>query len=633
MAGLFVLAPLSLVLPHRVAQAGMLALSGLGLGAALLGLATGPAALALPVGLPGAGMSLALDALSAFLLLPVLAPAAAVAACAPDERAPPLLPAFAGCMVLTLLAGDGFTLALGFSGMALAVWGLVPGRPATPLLGLAALGTACLVPALALLAPAGALELGFAALRANPPDGWAGAAVLALVLLGAGWAAGLAPLHLWLRPAHPAMPAPAAALVLGGMTKVALYVLVRILFDLCGPAAPVWWGVPLLVVGAASAVLGALRANTESDLVSVLAASTVGHMGLIATGLGVALLARGADLPALAALALGGALLHALAHGLFGTLLLLAAGAVQDSAGTRRLSQLGGLIHRMPATTLATLVGAASLAALPPFAGFAGVWALLQSLLAAPRIGGLALQGLLAVTAALAALAVALGAAASVRLVGVAFLGRPRTPAAAAAHDAPRSVRVTLAVLAGLSLVLGLLPGPALHLADPAVRALAGAGLGGAGPLLVAPAADAPGYSAPGVAVLLGLCLAGGAWVARAWMVQGERRAPVWDGGFGPGDPATQHGAASMAQPLACTLGTMVLAARESVDAAPPGDPRPARYGLTLRDPAEPLLHAPLLRARERLSAFAGRAAFPTAWQGLVITVAALLGLLALAAR
>lgn len=625
-AGLFVLAPLSLVLSGRVAQAGMLGLSVLGLGASLFGLLTGPVTLALPVGQPGAGLHLALDALSAFLLLPVLVSAAAVAACASDEQAAPLLPAFVGCMVLTLLAGDGFTLTLGFSGTALAAWSLIPGK--SPLLGLAAFGTVCLVSALALLAPAGALDLGFAALRTARPEGWA---VLALVLLGAGWAAGLAPLHLWLLPAHPTLPAPVAALISGGMTKVALYVLVRVLFDLCGPAVPAWWGVPLLVTGAASAVLGMLWANMESDLVSVLAASTIGHIGLIATGLGVALAARGADLPALAALALGGALLHALAHGLFGTLLLLAAGAVQDRVGVRLLSELGGLIHHMPGTTLAALVGAASLAALPPFAGFAGVWALLQSLLAAPRIGGVALQSLLAVTAALAALAVGLGAMAAVRLVGVAFLGRPRTPGAAEAYDAPRPVRVTLAVLVGLSLLLGLLPGAALHLADPAMRTLAGADLRGAGLLLVAPAVDAPGYSAPGIAVLLGLCLAGAAWITRVRMARGERRAPAWDGGFGPPtDPATQYGAASTAQPLARTLGATLLAAREAVEAPPPGNPRPARYGLALRDPAEPLLLAPVLWVRERLSALADRATHLTARQGLAVTIAVLLILLAL---
>ena len=652
MAGLFVLAALAaLGLPRRAVSLGTLLLSGGGLAAALLALLTGQAgALTVPGGLPGGGAALALDALSAAMLLPVLASATACAACAPDDAglAAPLLPAFIGCMVLALLAADGFTLVLGFEGMSLASWGLVlanhrddGARPAALLLlGMAVLGGACLIPAMALLAPAGpALELGFATMRAAPLEGWAATAVLALALLGAGSTVGLAPLHLWVPLACPAAPAHVAALISGGMTKVALYVLVRILFDLCGPATPVWWGVPLLVVGAASAVLGALRTNAEADMKAVLAASTVGHSGLIAMGLGAALAARGVDLTSLAALALGGALLHALAHGLFKTLLFLVAGAVQHGAGTQRLSQLGGLIHRMPVTTAAALIGAASLAAVPLSAGFAGQWALLQAVLAAPRIGGLALQTLLAVTAAAMALAAALGAAAAVRLVGVAFLGRPRTAAAAVAHEAPRLVRLALAALGALTVLLGLLPGAALRLLDPAVQAMLGADLDGVGPLVVATDAGAPGYAAPGLALLLALCGGAVAWAVRARTVPGARRAPAWDCGLSAppaglpwGGPATQYSAGSLAQPLLRALGGPVLDARETVETPPPGDARPARHTATRRDPSEPFLHAPALRLRGWLSAAADQLSSMTVRQALNVMLASLVGLLALVA-
>lgn len=657
MAGLFALAALSPVLPRRAVPLGTLALAGAGLAAAFAALLTGQsAALALPVGLPGAGSRLALDALSAALLLPVLVSAAASAASvawAPEESGPtaPLLPLFVGCMALTLLAGDGFTLVLGFEGMSLASWGLVlanhrddGARPAALLyLGMAVFGGACLIPAMALLAPAagpfleqGALDLSFAAVRAAPPEGWKGTAVLALALLGAGSKAGLAPGHLWLPLAHPAAPSHVSALMSGGMTKVALYVLIRVLFDLCGPATPVWWGVPLLVMGAVSAVLGALRANAEADLKAVLAASTVENVGLIAVGLGAALLARGADLTSLAALALGGALLHALAHGTFKTLLFLVAGAVQHGAGTRRLSHLGGLIHRMPVTAAAALVGGASLAALPLSAGFAGEWVLFQGVLAAPRVGGLALQTGLAVTAASMALAAALAAAAAVRLIGVAFLGRPRTAAAAAALEAPRHVRAVLAGLAALSVALGLLPGPALRLLDPAVRAMLGADLDGAGLLAVATEAAVPGYAAPGLALLLALCGGAIVWAVRARTVPGARRAPAWDCGFGAssaeGSPATQYGAGSMAQPLMRAFGGPVLDAREATETPPPGDTGPARHAATRRDPAEPFLHAPVLRMRERLSGAADQLGFMTVRQALNVVLAGLVGLLALVA-
>ena len=107
-------------------------------------------------------------------------------------------------------------------------------------------------------------------------------AILVLVLLGAGSKAGLAPLHVWLPLAHPAAPSHVSALMSGAMTKVAVYVVIRMLLDLCGPVQPLWWGVPLLVMGAASAVLGALRANLEPDLKTILASSTIENVGFIA---------------------------------------------------------------------------------------------------------------------------------------------------------------------------------------------------------------------------------------------------------------------------------------------------------------------------------------------------------------
>ena len=423
--------PPGLATPRRIAAIGSLGLCGLGALLALVYLlaGAGESTLSLPLGLPGNRMTLALDGLSGFFLLLLMAAgvaASAAALAAHDEASAPFLPVFLAAMALTLLAGDGFALVLGFELMSLASFALVlthhqdaAVRAAALLyVGMAALGAGCLILAVGLLAGGAGFDLRFAALRAHPPEGWRAAAVLVLALLGAGSKAGLAPLHVWLPPAHAAAPSHVSALMSGAMTKVALYVLMRLLFDLCGPAQPSWWGVPLLLLGAGGAVLGGLRANMEDDIKAALACSTIENIGLIVIGLGLALAARAADLTTLAALALGGALLHALAHGLFKPLLFLAAGAVQHGAGTRLLGRLGGLIHRMPVTTAGVLVGAASLAALPPSAGFAGEWTLFQAVLGGPRIGGLGMQVLVCVVAGLMALAAALAAAAAVRLPG-----------------------------------------------------------------------------------------------------------------------------------------------------------------------------------------------------------------------
>ncbi len=612
-----------------------------------------PALLAVPVGLPGHDIVLALDGLSAFFLLIVYASATAamVYAWHDQTRTAPAMPAFIAAMALTLLAGDAFSLVLGFELMSLASWVLVlthheaeDTRGAALLyLGMAAFGAACLIPAFALLAPLDSRHVDvmrFDVMRLVPPDGWRASAVLVLTLLGAGSKAGLAPLHVWLPRAHPAAPSHVSAVMSGAMTKVAVYVLIRVLFDLCGTAQPVWWAVPLLLAGSAAAVLGALRATQEADTKAVLAASTIENIGLITIGLGVALAARASDLAPLASLALAGALLHALAHGLFKTLLFLGAGAVQHGAGTRRLDRLGGLIHRMPVTTACVLVGAAALAAVPPMAGFASEWVLFQSVLAAARVGGMALQTVVAMVAAMMALAVALAAAAAVRLVGVAFLGRPRTPRCAAADEAPPEARVAMIGLAVLVLLVGLLPGPVLALADPALRLLTSVGLRDrAGPFAIATQIDVPGYAAPAIALLLALAGLALWLLAKYRMAAGERRAAAWDCGFAPppawlpfGDPATQYGGAAFAEPLGRSLGGTLLALEERVDMPAPADTRPAGYALTWRDPAEALLFTPLLRLREAASDRADRMQFLTVRRTLSVMFALLVLLLAIVA-
>lgn len=648
--GFGVAALLSVLRPHWAAPLTALLAAG-GALTTLVYLAAGAPgeALSLPLGLPGSPASLALDGLSGFFLLVVFLAAAAAAASAIGEthyRATAgCLPAFVGGMVLSLLAADGFSLLLGFEAMSLTSFALVLTSHreaevrATGLLygGMAALGALCLLAAIGLLAHGAGLR--FAAMRAAPPEGWRAIAVLALVLIGAGSKAGLVPLHVWLPPAHAAAPAHVSALMSGVMTKVALYVVVRVLFDLCGPAQPVWFGLPLVLLGGAGAVLGALRANTEDDIKAVLACSTIENIGLIASGFGAAMIGRGADLPALASLAAAAALLHVAAHGAFKPLLFLGAGAIQTGAGTRRLDRLGGLIGRMPITAACLLFGAANLAALPPMAGFAGEWLLFQSILAAPRIGGFALHVVLSVTAVLLALGAALAAAAAIRLVGIALLGRPRSPRAAAAEEAGPWPRRAMLALCGLAGLIGLCPGGLLRLAEPALRRLTGAAMGErAGLAVLAPAFDTPGYAAPAVVLLL-LLGAGAVWLLRRFADPALRRGAAWDCGFGAatarlpfGEPATQYSAAGFGQPLRRALGGAILAAREQVDMPDPGAMRAARLEVTLHDPATSALFEPLAHLRDRLSGIADTMQFLAIRNILSVTLAALVLLLGLAA-
>ncbi|MBL6458539.1 hydrogenase 4 subunit B [Belnapia sp. T6] len=612
---------------------------GFGLPEGVLGLPFGPA---------WGGAGLAMDGLSAwFLLLLGLAGASAsVFALGGPPRGLVAWPLFLFGMALALLAADSFTLLLGFEAMSVASWALVAldhreesNRAAARLyLVFAALAGLCLVAAFGLL---GAVE--FAAIRAVPPEGWRANAVLVLALLGAGTKAGLVPLHAWLPLAHAAAPSHASALMSGVMTKVALYVLARLLLDLAGPVQPGWWGLPLLALGAASAVFGALRANLEEDTKTLLACSTIEHVGLVTMGLGLALLFRGADLGALAALAAGAALLHALAHGLFKTLLFLVAGAVLHAAGSRRLDRLGGLIHAMPRTAVLALVGLGAAAALPPLSGFASEWLLLQALLAGWRLDEFGAQMAAAAALALVAMAAALAAAAMLRFFGMAFLGRPRSPRGAGAREAGRFELLALLLPAGLTLLIGLVPGAALALAEPAIRLLAGAAQvpaqGIAQGVGLAAGEGQAGLLPLSVALLLGLAGVG-AWAVIRWRSPGAtRRGPVWNCGFiDPpehlifGDPLSQPSAAGLAQPLRRMLGGALLAGREAVAMPSPGETRPARLEAGFADPSGRFLLTPAARLRDAVAAQVERLRDLSIRGCLSMAFGTLVGLLALLA-
>jgi hypothetical protein len=185
------------------------------------------------------------------------------------------------------------------------------------------------------------------------------------------------------------------------------------------------------------------------------------------------------------------------AHALTVTLLAIGTAAVARGAASRRLDRLGGLLHAMPWTGWCVLAGALSAAALPPLAGFAGTWLVLQSALGAWRAGGLLQQVAVGLSLALAGLALGLTAAAMIRLLGIAFLGRPRTPRAAGAEDPPWPARLALLAAAGLLALAGLFPGPVLLLAGAAAEVLVGQDLSArAGPFSVT-AGDGQGLRAP----------------------------------------------------------------------------------------------------------------------------------------
>lgn len=610
---------------------------------ALFGEAT---SLTLPLGLPWIGARFRLDALSAFFLAVVALGGAAASLYGigygrhehEPQRVLPFFPAFLAGMFLVLLADDAFTFLLSWECMSLASWALVLAHHRDPdnaragyvYIVMASFGTLALLLAFGLLAgPEGGYA--FDAMRAGAPSPLIGGLVLALVLLGAGSKAGLVPLHVWLPLAHPAAPSHVSALMSGVMTKVAVYGFIRIVFDLAGPSVW-WWGVVVLIIGGGTAALGVLYALMQSDVKRVLAYSTIENIGIIFIGLGLAIAFDANGMPAPAALAMTAALFHVFNHALFKSALFFGAGAVLTATGERRMEQLGGLIHRMPATSLVVLVACVAISALPPLNGFASEWLAFQAVLLSPELPQWGLKLFVPAVGALMALAAALAAACFVRLYGIVFLGRPRSAEAAAAHEVDRWSLAAMGGLAGLCILAGILPGLVIDGLAPTVETLVGARMPpqlGVAWLSIVPVAESrSSYNGLLVMLFVAASAAIVAVVVHRLGSHALRRAPAWDCGFPDPSPATQYTAASFAQPLRRVFGTTVFRARERVDMPPPGDLRPARFEVTLRDPAWEAIYGPIAAGVQAAATRLNRLQFLTIRRYLSLVFFALVALL-----
>ena len=577
-----------------------------------------PNVLVLPLGLPWLGMHLRLDALTAFFMLVVNLGAVLVSLYAlgygKGESAPrrvlPFVPAFLAGMNLVLLADDAFTFLLSWEFMSLTSWALVLREHENPqaregaylYLVMASLGTASLLLCFGLLAgPGGAYD--FASIRARGPADYSQPLVLLLAVLGAGSKAGLVPLHVWLPPAHAAAPSHVSALMSGVMTKVAVYAAMRLLLDLAGPPAW-WWGAVLMAMGAISAVLGLLYALMQADLKRFLAYSTVENLGIIYIALGFALAFAATGMPAAAAVALSAALLHALNHTLFKSLLFMGAGAVLHATHERDMDRLGGLIHRLPVTSACFLVGAAAISALPPLNGFVSEWLLFQAVLVSPGLPEGILRFLAPAVGAMMALAAALAAACFVRAYGITFLGRPRSEAARAAHEVDRFSLAAMAAAAALCILIGIFPGPVIDLAGRAVAEVNGGVTlpvqGGQGWLSLVPI-DATHSSYNGLILLVFIALSATlmAIFVHRFGSRAMRRGPAWDCGYPDPSPRTQYSASSMAQPLRRVFGEILFRARDEVDMPGPGEVRPARLTVSWHDLVWERLYRPVAGAVE----------------------------------
>jgi len=390
-----------------------------------------------------------------------------------------------------------------------------------------------------------------------------GAAGLAFVLLvlGFGSKAGLVPVHVWLPRAHPEAPSHVSAAMSAAMVKMGVYgtllVCVRLL-----PGGPTWWGVVLVALGAASALYGILQASVTSDVKRLLAYSTTENVGLMVLALGVSVLLRSHGVIAAADVALTACLLLMVSHAAFKATLFLGAGSILHATGERDLDRLGGLGVRLPWTAAAFGVASLGAAALPVTGGFVAEWTLLQSLIHGARPQDPLVAVVMPAAIAVVALTAGLALLTFVKAYGIGFLARPRSEAAAAAHEVPVMMRSALVAGATMVLVLGLIPGPvAAALADTVGAdgvdpvGLAGVDLAGIDALL-----DPVALTVMAALVAVPVLVAA---VAQARRHPRRASALVWGCGGARVSPRMQYTATSYAEPLVRVFDDALQPARD----------------------------------------------------------------------
>lgn len=427
-----------------------------------------------------------------------------------------------------------------------------------------------------------------------------GHVMLGCFALGFLTKAGVWPLSFWLPDAYAVAPPPASAVFSGLMAKMGIYGLIRVFFVMAPPEPG--WGLVLVLLGAAAMLVGNIRAMSEQEAGRLVAQSSIGQIGYVLLGLGMAeALARRS--PALGALAFAAGLYHLVNHAAFKSLLFLTVGSIERAAGTTDLRKLGGLAAALPGVAVATLTGALAIAGTPPLNGFASKWLIYRAAVFGGReLPLLALFGVLAIFLSTVSLA------AYVKYFGIAFLGAP----AADVKPVPKVMGTAETVLVFLCLALGLAPGAVVGLAlrvVPLAPVTADAVLG-----------DTLGAGAyQPVAVLLAVALG----VALAWGVRyisgpRVRASRPWYGGEELAAADTRYGSAHLYLPFQAQFGALLRPLIQPVFRAP--------VGLGRALDADVWLYRPLTRAFFWCAARLGNLRWGHVWQ--LVTVLAVVAIL-----
>jgi formate hydrogenlyase subunit 3/multisubunit Na+/H+ antiporter MnhD subunit len=420
-------------------------------------------------------------------------------------------------------------------------------------------------------------------------------AAAALLFAGFGTKLGLVPFHAWMPDLYSSAPTHSSALLSTVSSSAAVLILFKSVFGYIGVTGDMYpLAVALMGASALTAVWSAMESLVQNEPRRILAFSGMENMSLVLLCMSLAMLFSHGGSQGLVAMALVAALLHALNHSVFKSLIMLAVGTVEDCTGETDIERMGGLAKLMPAFSAVALVAVLSMAAVPPFNGFASEWLMVQSMM-----DGEGLQMakvLLPIGVAVLGVSGMMSAASYARLYGFVFLGRPRSESVRNPKRVGRAGFAAMAALAFMCLAMGLAAAPMMGAVHEGVSSVMGLPPGGSYADELAGTLDAP--------MLGGLLLASVFAVYGAFRLFRKKssKAPTWGCG-GPLEDGMQYSSIGFSQPLVRVFHPLYGDVAEMAQDGKGGK----RYTLRFTDPFDERIVVPAGRLTERASRRIGR--------------------------